>query len=78
MRDQDITWAESVISAADTGTYDAQLGISPEERDLLTRANGAGPLSMNDVHALAEHNRHDLISAAYDAGRIALTEGDHS
>lgn len=64
--------AEAIIAAADRGEYDAQLGIAPDERELLNRAEGDGPLSAADVTALSTANRPDLIDAAYLAGRINL------
>lgn len=78
MSDRDIAQAEAVIAAAEAGAYDTQLGISTEERALLTKANSDEPLTVADVRALTAHNRPDLIAAAYNAGRITLTEGDNA
>jgi hypothetical protein len=64
--------AREVIAAADRGDYDELLGITPEQRALLTRATGDGPMAYGDVVALAAIHRDDLIAAAYDAGRINL------
>jgi hypothetical protein len=65
--------AQEVIDAAENGDYDERLGISTEQRELLTRAAGDKPLSSADVEALSAIQRHDLIAAAYDADRITHT-----
>jgi hypothetical protein len=70
---EQIATAEAVIAAAERGDYDAQLGVSPEHRALLTRATGTDPMSLQDVRALHLAGRVDLIAAAYDAGRITTT-----
>jgi len=65
--------AEAVIAGAKRGDYDQQLGISPDTRDLLTKATSEGPLTAADVRGLTAMNRPDLIAAAYDARRLDLT-----
>lgn len=74
MTDRHIAAAEAVIAAAENGAYDQQFGITPEHRDLLTRATGDELLSLTDVRALTAAGRHDLIAAAFDADRINLEE----
>jgi hypothetical protein len=41
--------AQEVIAAAEQGDYDERLGITHEQRELLTRAAGDKPLSSADV-----------------------------
>jgi hypothetical protein len=64
--------AHEVITAYEAGAYDEQTGVTPEERALLTKATGDGPLTPADVSALVRLNRHDLIDAAHRADRINL------
>jgi hypothetical protein len=64
--------AHEVITAYEAGAYDEQTGVTPEERALLTKAAGDGPLTPADVSALWRINRPDLIDAAHRANRINL------
>lgn len=69
--------ALQVIADFDAGAYDEQTGVTAEQRDVLTRA--ADPdqqLTLNDFQTLVAMNEHEIADAAYDAGRITLTEGD--
>ncbi len=72
MSDHDVMAnALAIVAAAESGGYDAALGISPEQRDILTRvAAGTTPLSVRDLAVLRETGHDDLIDQAQSAGRF--------
>lgn len=69
--------AEATIAAAEAGAYDEQLGISAEQRDVLTRAKGDGALSLDDIRTLNQMGHQALTAAAYEAGRITLNNEEN-
>lgn len=70
---ESIKSAEDILRAAESGAFDEQLGISPADRDLLTRAE-SGAIYLRELPALRALGRDDLVAAAHDTNRIINEE----
>lgn len=71
MSDYDaLTRARDVIHAWESGAYDQERGITPEQRDVLDRAASDGRLSIDDFRTLVALGEWDLAISANDNDRI--------
>lgn len=67
---------EQIVEAMDNDLCNELLGVKPENTALVLKAKH-DVLTRADMKALAAIGRNDLISDAYEAGRIATT-GDNA
>lgn len=68
--------AQDVITAAEAGDYDTQLGITREQRTALDKGRAGDPITLAEFRTLIDLGEHELATNAHAEGRLTLTNGD--